>query len=518
MSASSDWWKSGSGYKIFNAGTLYTLLGILFAVIVYRRFAEWAPTVFYGDDLLNYFAARGYQSANPNIAYLLQFISTNKFRPVFEFLLKREIALFGMNITGYFITNILIAAFGGLLAFRIFVVEADDQILAGLFAIIVLTSPFAAFQTTQIIGPVESVAFVLFLLTILFASRAIREPRGSSKSATNPQWWLALFTACVAVYAHERYLILVLWLLVAFWATQTSAPNFQRIIYVTACIAILATNFLIKHFVLHTIFFEGTGGVELGLSLPSIIDLASQAVWSIFGINSGPTHLVGAPWQSLPLPAKVSGAAFGLGCLALGLIALIKTPRISGHMVSWPVLLVLLAVLLLGPPCLTIRMEQRWELAPFMILLMLVAIGLGKPTRDANGPQIATCLAGAIALCSAVTDFAIFKNFDNVYFVSTERYVAAVKASIIDSNPPPLGRGIVLIASQGLCDWALLYGEFFAVYEGVPRPVRCVDSASQLSLASIAQARVYASASIDKLVDITDNVKHDLELRPPKTP
>jgi len=153
------------------------------------------------------------------------------------------------------------------------------------------------------------------------------------------------------------------------------------------------------------------------------------------------------------------------------------------------------SVLLLLPPSLTIRMEQRWELTPFLILLLLVAIGIDH-----------------LALASVFNDFKVSKSFDKIFLVSSERYAASVKKFVIDQNRPPTGQDIALVTQESNCQWALMYGqEFFTFYEGTPRTARCINSLDDMAALPSMSTRVYVSASDRELVDIIEDWRLKIE-------
>jgi hypothetical protein len=489
----------------------YILLSTLLGGLTFWRFAEWVPTVFYGDDLAMFLSIHGSNSTNPPFIYLLSFIAM-KFRPVFTGALSAQIFAFGQNINGYLIVNLLVNVISGLLAFRLFFLTSRSTVIAIFFSCILITSRFALYQTTQVTGQVESIAFSFLLLTLICASHAILV-RGPSGELTSRKWmWFALISAGLAFHSHERYMVLVPWLLVAFLLTRMPDGKQHRIVFSAACLALLAANAIIKHFFLHAVFFEGTAGTKLTISIPNVINLASQAVRSVLGINSGPDYLIGIQWLHLPIAAKIVGLIFAVICTFFAIVAIVKTRRLTGDIVSWPILLVLLVGLLILPPSLTIRMEQRWELAPFLILLLLVAIGLDRAASRAVFKNMAIPAAAVIALASAFIDFNVSKSFDKIFLVSSERYAAAVKKFVIDRNPPPQGQDIALVTQESNCGWALMHGqEFFTFYEGAPRTARCINGLDDISALPSMPARVYVSALNGALVDVTEDAEQQLK-------
>jgi len=489
----------------------YVLLSALLGGLIFWRFAEWVPTVFYGDDLAMFLWIHGSNSTNPLFLDLLSLIAM-KFRPVFTGTLSAEVFAFGQNINGYLIVNLLINVLSGLLAFQLFYSASRSKIIAILFSGILVTSRFALYQTTQITGQVESIAFSFLVLTLICASHAIMV-RGPSGELASRKWvWFALIGAGLAFHTHERYMVLVPWLLIAFLLTRTSDGRRHQMAFSAACLALLMANAAIKHFFLHAVFFEGTAGTKLTISIPNVINLVSQAVQSVLGINSGPDYLIGIQWLHLPIAVKIAGIIFAVVCVFFAVMAIARTRRLSGDIVSWPVLLVLLGALLILPPSLTIRMEQRWELAPFLILLLLIVTGIDCVARGTAFKNMAIPIAAVIALTSAYTDLQVSRSFDKIFLVSSERYAASVKKFIIDQAPPPQGQDIALVTEESNCQWALMHGqEFFTLYEGVPRTARCINSLEDIPTLPSMPSRVYVSALDGTLIDVTEDAQQQLE-------
>jgi len=123
-----------------------------------------------------------------------------------------------------------------------------------------------------------------------------------------------------------------------------------------------------------------------------------------------------------------------------------------------------LAGLLIVPPMMTIRMEQRWILAPATIMLLLLAWAVGLRRNKTTA-----LLAIVSSLFFVANNAAISRDFSGMYLLDSVKYTSAlVKSSAI----PKEGR-VDLLADQSICGWVTQAGDFFKVYGGRSRDLAC---------------------------------------------
>lgn len=482
-------------YKNLRLYGAYSAIFLGLCALIFFRFRDYFPSVFYGDDLAMYMYVHGAESSDPKIAGLLAYIGSAKLRPIFTGLLTVESHLFAKHLGRYLIVNVLINALIGVSAFVVFMQHSRSRVIAVLLAAVLITSRFALYQVTQVTGQVENVSFLLFIWSLAFAWQAVS---AEAPADVKRNEWLALLMAALAFHTHERYLVVLPWLLIAFWLMRRDTGALHRRMVFLATVAIVAANALVKHFVLRGAFFEGTGGQKITISFDSIATLASQAAMSVFGLNTGPDYLIGIQW--LNLPPEYSAACIGFAIVAALIVisVLVWSERIGRALIPFPWLLVLLAAMLAAPASMTIRMEQRWELAPFFILLVLVSCWVGNH----QGKKWALAVVGLLACCQFAIEQGVSDSFKNISFIYEAAYARAVKTSIIDSGATPRGQSVVLVAESSHCSWAILEGRgLFDFYEGAGRTAVCVSDAN--AARAIAHGRpIFTTESWTKLVRI----------------
>lgn len=469
------------------------------------RFRPWMPSVFFGDDLDNLLAFRAGAFAS-TWWQALTGVYVDKYRPVFAAVLKLEFTGFGDRIGGYLAVNLLLHALSGTLLFQAARLLAGSRMVAALLALAFVASRLALYQVTQVTGVLEGLGTVWFLAMLVSLLRASADPHMAWR------WSLvAVAAAFLAVHTHERYIVVLPWLALAFLVLSglRRLPEWRKAVLVALCAATAAFNVLYKLAVAHGAFLVGTGGTHIAFEPLRIIRHAGEALLSVFGFNTGPSYLVGAAWRSLPwcigwlLP----------GILVLGLIALLvlaartttsspPDPAYTQHAhPEWAWLLAALAVLVLVPPLATIRLEQRWLLQPFALLLLLLAWAAGRARLRVGGAGIATLVA-TVAGASIALDLLLSAHFGQIFFVYSGRVAALVERDIA-SRPSGTAGPVALLLPQEHCDWTLRQGRFFEVYGGQARTVRCFASLSEANDAGLGDnTRLYAISGTG-LADVT---------------
>ncbi len=468
------------------------------------RFLPWMPAVFYGDDLDYLLLFKDGQCAT-RAAEILTTTCYERFRPVASGVVIAMMNVFGDRIQAFLALNVLIQGVIGVLVFAIARrLSRGNWLVALLITLAVVMSRFAAYQVTQMIGPVESLTLALCLGVVYSAVRA------DAGVANAWRWsWLALLFSFLAMHSHERSMVTAVWLGVVFVLSPNirALPRARWLALLAGCVALPVYYIAFKTYVLKAYFLVGTGGTHLDLCFPLILEHATEAIRSVFGFNTGPDYLVGASvshaWRLAWYLALLFSLCW-LGVLALGTrdaLARTQPPQESAFArLRWPLLLLALAGALLVPSLLTVRLEQRWLLAPFTIGMLAVAWAagpIGELRRFRVGLAVVVCLA------SLGLDTAIMRYFDRIFFISSPRLAAQVKHDIVDGYPSQHG-GVDLLAGADQCSWTLHNGGFFRVYGGRGRSTQCfvsVDAAVAAGLAS--DTHIYGPDAQNRFVDLT---------------
>ncbi len=452
------------------------------------RFRQWMPDVLYGDDL-DYFLLFLNGQCATRAHEILSTACYERFRPVASGWVVAMMNLFGNRIDFHMAGNVLIQGLIGTVSFAIaYRLTGRSLPVSLLVALAIVTSRFATYLLTQVIGPVESLTLLLVLSTVYAAIRADSGPSSAWRWA-----WAALACVFLAAHSHERSLVVAVWLAMVFLASPSvRALGARRMaVLLAACLSIPIYYVAFKTFVLDAYFLVGTGGTHLDLGMPMVAEHGLSAMRSLLGFNTGPDYLVGTSVTAAMPWAWVLAIAFSLSWVFLLAIS-IRDVVVPGAAVSdpgmpalirmrWPLLLLALAAGMLLPALLTIRLEQRWLLAPFCLGLLAAACSMESSIATR---RIRSALVALLCVSSILLDGVIMAHYDRIYFVSSSRLAADVKRDIVDGYPQRQD-GVALLASANDCLWTLRSGGFFRVYGGQVRPVHCFSSLEEATASGL---------------------------------
>jgi len=458
------------------------VIAIFFITVVATvwRFDQWMPEVMYGDDLSNLLAYRDGFFASGFFRVLFgQEDYVGKFRPVFAWAMAVFFRLFEENVHPYQWINVLIQAASASITFAaVRRLSNGSGLFAFCVALAVALSRLALYNVTQVTGILESLALMFCLLSLYGVVRLSESVFSAAKWA-----WFALIMAALSMHTHERYVVLAAWLVLVFSLSIFNANLSRRSIFglLASTVTLAIFNFLFKKLVVGIPFFVGTGGISMVFDFDRTIDSLRQAVQSIFGMNSGPDYLVGKSLEGLDSPTAFQLAtavrASWLGLIATGiLIALYRVRRDKQSIwnaLGWPMALVALAGLLLLPPLMTIRMEQRWVFTPYVVMLILAGWALGR--FDGVSLRLMRYLACLLPLMGICLDSRFIPYFKNTFLVANADFAAAVKRGVIDQNSSA-NWPVAFLVRADFCNWSLLDGEFFRLYSSGKRKIRCFET------------------------------------------
>lgn len=482
------------------------LLTIVFLIVAVWRYSPLMPHVFYGDDLGFYLAYKDGQCGTL-FSQLLTTVCADKYRPLPAGLVLTLFKLFDTAISHYMAVNVFLQAASALLVYAIsYRLSKGNFVVSIGIALVVATSRFAAYQVTQVIGPVEGLALPIFLSIIYFLLRADEENQYVLKRG-----WISIILTFLLIHNHERYIVIPVWLAIAF----LTLPNFRALqrkdlaTLLLACVLLPIFYITYKTLFLNSPFLVGTGGTHIGFNYSRVLDHIYQATLSILGFNEGPEYLVGARFKSLHWnPSGYLAILFNASITTLFILGLRRTiltrDRTKAFFVAirWPLLFAILIIFLLVPAISTIRLEQRWLFSPFILLLLLCAWSCGK--LKTNSRNAASILVIMISISYFYLDTVIIKHFNNLFFVYSARYADIVKRDIADKYPGQTSP-LRILTNPDHCEWTLIKGGFFRIYGGRARDVKCINinDISGNSLIDGA-SRIFADQPQGSLLDITD--------------
>jgi hypothetical protein len=419
-------------------------LAFFFAATLYF-YKDLAAKPFSLDDP-TYLLNAGNSSEASFIQSIFGSTAANRFRPVSDITQYLAFKIAGENSTLWWIINCaLIAVCAFILSYA--VNKTFRPNLISLFiGISLITSRFLQYNASQVIGVMESTNNILILLIAIFVQK-------HSHSKESKHLLTAIFLFMLICFSHERFQTLILAFLVyILLVTRKEKKKALLLIgYLVFPIALLASVKLVLDFPQ----LVGTGSVtELGFRWDTTFMHACFAFLQIFGINFGPGYLVGVSFEFGPTWLQVLGVlVFTCGLVICAkYLSATKSRHKAGADVSLRVFWPLLFCSALLPGLVTIRLEQRWLMAP-MIILMLVASRFLADKEKVKRLISSVFLLGYLAM-----NFFYVANSSSIFFRGTQDYAVKLLATLGDAwvESSRSANEIVLIAKddpKGLADY-----------------------------------------------------------------
>jgi hypothetical protein len=491
--------------KVHHIVTFMAIFSLMF-IATWLRFGKLQPTVFIGDDLSLFLAFKDGGFANTSYqVWVGSFVE--KYRPIFNLFLSSEFRLFKLDIQKYMIVNILVQALNASVIFFILKkISRNNYILAVALAAAMATSRFAFYQTAQVVGIIEGIALTSFLITFFCVVHAWAEEKFSWR------WAMASIVAeFFTVHIHERYIVLV-FLLPFVFLNLPSYKTFSRkkkLALHLGCFLILIWNVFYKILYLKIPFFVGTGGTHYEFDFQRVLDHSQQALFSLFGWNEGPHYLIALRTLDMKwFPAFIPAILFCGIWVGMAAAYIWSHTRDKAQRVQWkkrlivPAIYFWLCALILAPPILTIRLEQRWLLVPFISILTIFGWFAGHAKKEWRTPI--TIASIALSLASIMVDSRIVSRYRSMFFIFDVPFYSALKKEIVDQHLPP-STDVDLIGNENLCVHLPQPADFFRLYEGRPRNVRCIQSQDADHRSGNIRS-YYVTASPDVSIDVPTEV------------
>ena len=227
------------------------------------------------------------------------------------------------------------------------------------------------------------------------------------------------------VLDHERFVTVGVAL--AFWIFLKRELGNLRSLLIFISILPALVLFSLKHFVFGIPIFVGTGSAwNVGFNLTSATKYLCEIILGVFGVNIGPYQLNGLVWQQENLATRAISMSllllilyFLYTALKVSLLDSSKRPflRLFG-------LYTIASAALIVPVISTIRVEQRWFVAPFLQLIFLMAFVTKNswklsrtPDRRAKGMKI---IFGWIVCFSMILNVSYRANINSIYFAADQ--------------------------------------------------------------------------------------------------
>jgi hypothetical protein len=463
---------------------LIVLSGLICSLLSLIWFSPYRSHSFIGDDLV---IVRRYQAGTYATTLKNDVLSTRdkKFRPVGNAVIGVVTRSCKLDFDCYENTNLVLYILNGILfAFIVYRLSGNWLVGGILSSIVYVLCRFSFFFFTQIFGLMENIGNTFALLFLYAAARFIQQNKR--------RWfWLALAATVLATFSHERYIVLIAPLcLLPFWGIGNGAIQ-RKLTQAGAALLFLPGYALLRVALLHVPLFVGTGGtlVTSTFSLPDTVGLFFKGFANLVGLNAVPDYLGGINYRDAGRIGVLFPAAIVAVLAALVLVSLaaagwkVAFAKIENR-VSIAILVVCLG--LIAASSVTIRLEYRWLLVPYMLLVMLV-IGLIAAYRNPVLKYVSIILILGLLVANNVY-FARYAGSE--YFITGQRIGDSVRKDVLERyTPEELSTRSIVVVVHGNPDiqsWTLGNAEFFSLYTGIKNyPTIYVNETSEIQKPSL---------------------------------
>ncbi len=300
-------------------------------------------------------------------------IGANRYRPIFYALQYFEYELFGKIYQLWFYFNVLVNILIVIALYNLLLKITKNRWMPFAFCLIYITSRFSYYNITQLNGILES-ACLLILILITNYCIDFWEKKYIKYLV------FAILLYALIIFTHERYFVLIGFLVATIFLSDFITLK-QKILYSALSTAPLLLNIILKAVVFKIPFFIGTGSAwELGFNFNTAVTHYYLSVLNIIGINIGPVYLYGLTFLDPGMAVQYKIASLIVTVIPLIIISIFifthiifnKDKNSKRDEIIRLFLAVLLVCLIILSFSVTIRVEQRWIYAPFIVYITCI--------------------------------------------------------------------------------------------------------------------------------------------------
>ena len=454
------------------------LLAVLFIINVYW-FNQFSFNTLMGDDLgrWSHFSGPGSFAEKS-----LTFCEVNKYRPVFDAVHFMQFKLFSYDYKLFFYFNIL---FNFIVVFALFNTikscTKNNSFIAFVISIIYITSRFSYYNILQVNGILEALSLLLAILIVRACIEYLK-----TENLIYVLYFLIL--NCLITFTHERFIVLVPFLLmVLFFKKPSKFPNF---FYGGVIFPFLLLVF-IKKVIFKARFFDGTGGVPIDLNLLPKIKFFIKGCLNIFGLNFGPSYLNGISFWQIDIYTHGFSVIIVILYLLIIILGLLQYKKLNFDARKKQIQIFLLWViaffLLILGASVTFRQELRWLYAPFALYLILIAYILSNISLK---PILKYLLLVTICLCIVRNDIYFRNNQSDVFFIYCEKISDSLYSETVQKYGTGLRNYSLYIEKNNDMNWPIQDSLFFVPYLGDNFKVNYVENIDDVDITATNKDKV----------------------------
>jgi hypothetical protein len=412
-------------------------------------------------------------------------VSANRWRPVADFSNQMAATAFGNNYESWWTLNMfLLGALAALSAVLFLILSKSVVVSFGLGALVV-ASRFSQYQAITTTGLMEAIANLLFVALIVSVVLFFKHNKDSSLIASVIFFFLLILT-------HERYQLLFFALLFVV-LTQPSFSNRRKLFWAVASLAPVIFLTSMKYFVFHIPLAVGTGSAtEIGFSAHTAVEFTITGFADVLGVNLGPSYLAGLSFVAQSSYLQGLSLTIMVLTVVLGVAPVIETLRASSfHALfsgtrRYVLFGLVLGISLVIPIVITIRIEQRWVVGLYILVLATIAFFYRTQiTNPPFGRLLGGTLVAVLVIGASFMNLQYRDALDSLFFrghqVTVAKVLTVLKPAFTEASE---GGGIIYVIdpAANLTYSAYLNELIQANTDLAPQVISVVDSREKIPL------------------------------------
>lgn len=355
--------------KIFKSNKLYLSMLVSFAILILLYYPSLgvALNYFHNDDLVLIGRLSNLTDFHSAINFVFSFDSL-KFRPIANLLYLIEYFIFTDRYNSYILFNIGLILIVNYI-FLLFIYEKESLLVCLVLSLVLVSSKFFTYSVWNITGSFESLAAIFFLL-IIFSIYSNGRVGGKT----------LVFLSLLLILTSERYLPFIVALPIIHYFNYSEKNFFTSTLFkVKYAIAIAITYFAFRYFSgIPLIVGTQTDNVVESFSGVQFLLHIAKSYSEIFGFSIGPKYLTGfefVDWVPFNVLIKdsiyIRGFFLGLSLSAISLYYFLFKSCTKEKTIF---LFNLIGFVLILAASITFRLELRWLLPSYLMLLLIFSI------------------------------------------------------------------------------------------------------------------------------------------------
>lgn len=371
-------------------------------------------TYFHNDDLLLLNKLAAVENFNSLINFLFN-VENYKFRPIANLQWLIEYGIFGRASKAYIVYNIVLVLVVNYI-FLLFFYQKSHFIVCMVLSLLLASSKFFTYSIWNITGSFESLAVILFLTMIWLVY---------SKSDLSKFWFFVL--ACLLIFTSERYLPFVVVFPIVYGYFYSSHNFLKAVLNNFKYSIIVLIIFVSLRYFLGLPILVGTQTTNVidGFSISRFFLHFFKAYVELFGVSIGPKYLSGfefVDWVPFSVlmdnSVYMRGLFIGFGLLVISVYYLLFRMCVGNKDIF---IFNFIGFILILAASITFRVELRWLLPSYLMLLLIFSERLNFDIFDSNGSNL---MRFDRALFYSFVSFSLLSNINYAIYYRRSLYFA----------------------------------------------------------------------------------------------